>query len=736
VGLVKVEVRPYADVAMDYLLTGWSPIPLPPQAKYPPPKGWTGYDAPIPSAADVYDWADNGHAGSNVALRLSDTIIGIDVDAYDGKPGEQTMLDAIDRLGPLPKTYVVTSRDDGVSGIRLYRVPPGRCWADVIGPGVEIIHHGHRYVTAPPSLHPSGRVYRCLGPDRQPCDMPAVDEVVAELPPQWVAEYDRGDAADRAQKADLTPAEVAAFLADAPAGDPCRYVNRLIEEATTGLDVAASRHDLTRNYVAKIIRAADQGHHGTGVALDTVEAAFTAAIAADTTRPRDAGEWARMVVGAVRLVNAEPTPALDKGCCGPIPELDDFWSARPELAAVHGWARARMAAPTAVLAVVLARVIAATPPFVVLPPIIGGEASLNLFFALVGNAGGGKGAAERAGAAAIDVAPYDGFHETSAGSGEGIAHLFMHRVKGEPKQHTEAAMLSVAEVDTLAGLKHRQGSTLMPELRKAWMGEPLGFAYADPAKRLPVRAHKYRLNLLVGVQPTRAAVLVDDADGGTPQRLVWMPTTDSAMPDDTPDPPGRIIWKPPTWPAQNTDTNWLSVLDVCHEATSTIRVAHLARQRGQGDALDGHALLCRLKVAAALGILAGRADVTDEDWRLAGLIMRQSDHTRTLVVDRLRAKQQQANVAQGEAEATREVIKRTAVENADVQRVCQAIIRRLRRDRSWVTRRDVRGAVTPRLRGHFDGAVEKLADAGQIEVNVTAINGQDGTQYRLCEGVQ
>jgi hypothetical protein len=729
---VAATSAPYGEAAHGYCRAGWSPLPLPEGAKHPPPKGWTGYGAPNVSGPDVEGWKEAGRGTGNIALRLPESVIGLDLDAYDGKQGEATMSDAVARLGPLPETWVSTSREDGTSGIAFYRVPTGLCWADALGPGVEVVHHGHRYAVVAPSIHPNGRRYRWLrGRSRQPVSHEPFVGDLPELPESWVEHLSRGSVEDRGRKADLAEGEVARFVADAPTGEPCRYVDRLVRQAVEGMGVNGSRHDHTRSHVLQLVRAADQGHHGTQAALDTLHSVFLAAVKGEADRePR--GEWQRMLDGAVALVQAEPTSPFNKGCCGTaVADLGDFWTARPHLARIHGWARARMAAPTAVLAVALARVIAATPSQVVLPPIIGGEVSLNVFFALVGNAGGGKGAAERAGAAAVDVSGGVEFHETSAGSGEGIAHLFMRRNKQQVVQHTHAALLSVAEVDTLAGLKHRQGSTLMPELRKAWMGEPLGFAYADPAKRLPVKAHQYRLNMLVGVQPTRAAVLVDDADGGTPQRYVWLATTDPAMPDDTPDPPPRISWKPPS-----INASGLTVIPVCEEATSTIRGAHLARQRGDGDALDGHALLCRLKVAAALGILDHRVEVNAEDWRLAGLVMQQSDATRSRVVERLRAGRRQANIAQGEAEATREVIKRRVVEDAEVQRACQAITRHLRRAGGWVNHGEVRKAVTGSLRGHFEQAMENLTSAGQIDSDQATIKGQDTTRYRLAKGVQ
>ena len=100
----------------------------------------------------------------------------------------------------------------------------------------------------------------------------------------------------------------------------------------------------------------------------------------------------------------------------------DLWTARPILAHVRDFARARRVSPWAVLGVVLARVCTATPPFVVLPPLIGARCQLNTFVGLVGPSGSGKDAAARAAEDAVPVGPID---TAGVGSGEGIAHQFV-----------------------------------------------------------------------------------------------------------------------------------------------------------------------------------------------------------------------------------------------------------------------------------------------------------------------
>jgi hypothetical protein len=127
---------------------------------------------------------DNGHAGSNIALRLPDDVIGIDVDMYDGKRGRVTLAELETKWGELPPTWWSTSRNDG-SGIRFYRVPAGRRWPSVPGPGVEIIQHGHRYAVVYPSIHPSGQPYRWMIGDEYTEAIPD-PRLLTKLPATWV----------------------------------------------------------------------------------------------------------------------------------------------------------------------------------------------------------------------------------------------------------------------------------------------------------------------------------------------------------------------------------------------------------------------------------------------------------------------------------------------------------------------------------------------------------------------
>jgi hypothetical protein len=435
----------------------------------------------------------------------------------------------------------------------------------------------------------------------------------------------------------------------------------------------------------------------------------------------------------------------------PQPEPGDyeFWNARPILTHIRNFARARRVGPWALLGCVLVRVAAAVPPNVLLPALIGGYASLNLYVGIVSVSGGGKGTAENA---SLDVIDLPQIPIVGPGSGEGIGHLFYKWDRKEQKlhRHTSAVIISAAEIDTLAALKARQASTLFPELRKAWIGEPLGFAYVNAEKRLIIPRHSYRLCLITGVQPANASPILDDHAAGTPQRFLWLLAEDPDAPDERPAEPEQ--WPDPLWtPSRAIDPALVSpedpddpaqvvtrVMKVCDTAKAEIDGARLDQLRGNTpEALDGHALLAQLKIAAALALLDGRtAEITDKDWRLAGVVRAVSDHTRQQVIDTLRRKARANETARAFEEGRRDVIKGQVVRDDEIQRACQAITRKLRREGAWVAGKIARDAIAKNLRHQFMEAVDKLVETGQIEIENIDHNSQQGMRLRLKEGAR
>lgn len=412
-----------------------------------------------------------------------------------------------------------------------------------------------------------------------------------------------------------------------------------------------------------------------------------------------------------------------------VEDTKDFWESRPVIQHVRDFARARRVSPWALLGITLTRVVVATPPFAVLPALIGGHASLNLFIGIVGFSGDGKGGAESASADVLNLPEQVETH--NIGSGEAIAHAYMERTynkatkEKEIHQHNDRALFSVAEIDTLTALHNRQSSTVLAELRKAWMGERLGFHYVDRDKRLPVPGHAYRLCMVAGIQPGRARVLLDDADGGTPQRFIWLPASDPDAPDMPPDEPKPWPWRLPKWPLAGAHG---VTLPVCETARRAVDEARLDRLRGNGDALEGHTLLARLKAAVALAILDQRGEVNDEDWELAGTLMDVSHATREQVQQSLSSAEAERNKARGIAEAERVAIVEEQREEAAIKRVTRAILRRLDAvgDQGETEGKLRANALAPNDRTHFAEAVTKLISDGLIEAEETA----QSTRYK------
>ena len=440
---------------------------------------------------------------------------------------------------------------------------------------------------------------------------------------------------------------------------------------------------------------------------------------------------------AARRVRPPDDPPPLERASGPRAIADinkELWfGQRFGLETIYYFAQARRVSPWALLGEVLLRVIVLVPPAVQLPALVGGNASLNLFAGIVGRSGQGKGTAAAAARDVIDVGRK--VAGKGIGSGEGLVKLFGKADKdGEVTRTSYAELLSIYEIDSFGAQQSRSGATIGAELRKTYSGEPIGFAYADGTKRVLIDAHSYRLCVSAGIQPGRGAILLDDADAGTPQRFVWLPATDSDAPDIKPDEPAPLEWEmPPEISGIKHDAYAIPyVMEVCEAATGVIDAARLARLRGEGDALDGHALLTRLKLAAALSLFDGRTDVTDDDWSLSGLIMEVSDQTRESVAAELRKATAERNVSQGHAEAARARIVSTVTDDDNRQKAAQRILTVLEKQQKWVAGSAIRRELRSALRDYFSEAIDYLAENGQILVRETKPgHGLPGVEYAV-----
>lgn len=320
----EAVVDGYADAAPLYRNAGWdAPLPLPRGQKFPPPSGFSGHDGAVPTAEQVSAWCAENPTG-NLCLRLGETVVGIDVDAYGEKSGAQTLAEAEARWGPLPPTYCSTSRsEDSVSGIRVFRVPPGTYLRTGINfpdkkiGDIDLIQHHHRYLVACPSVHPdTGSIYRWYGPDGAELragEVPRV-EALPDLPEPWVealskdavrSEVFDGSALNRPRLNSVVVDEAlyGRLVALEDTGEPDRVVADELDRAIRRLmDPEGSRHDNTRDDVARLMRLHHAGRAGVPRALTQLNLLFVQELSATRGTKAAGAEFQRLVEGAAVLI--------------------------------------------------------------------------------------------------------------------------------------------------------------------------------------------------------------------------------------------------------------------------------------------------------------------------------------------------------------------------------------------------------------------------------------------------
>lgn len=573
-----------------------------------------------------------------------------------------------------------------------------------------------------------------------------------KLPP--LPDVLRGLLSTAAQNDDpKTPAELTKFLGEHTENNAQHGLQGHLTSFDIAVERGESRHDSMTKIMAWAFRESLIGRFGAQTAYDALKLAFYRA----KPETRGTGEFDRIARwAAAQAETADPNETRQRVSRTKVVDEEAFWSARPVLADVRQFARARRVAPWAMLGYVLARTVSAIPPHVVLPPTVGGVASLNLFVALVGKSGAGKGGAAAAARDWLGTDPST--FQATLGSGEGMAKTFAykHRVGGNSGSWVQAGLrasvlFDAPEIDNLTALTTRNSSTLLPQLRSAYSGEELGFSYADPAKSVKLCAHRYRLCLTIGVQPGRGRALLDDADGGTPQRFVWLPTDDADAPQRAPKPPARFDLRrwpdPPTGRIVSgadpkdvlhieTDASTLHELVIPDDAHQAIDGHRLAVLRGAAvDPLDGHRLLCRLKIAAALMALDGRTDtVTEADWNLSEIVMAVSGRTRQSVIDVLVSNAEAENVRRGRGDGLRADAAEQVKSDRSVSRVAENVLRKLKANGGRMARADLRKTLASRDRPFFDDAETALFDSGRIDKAPSDNTGPGGFVLRLADG--
>jgi len=745
------------NAALAYAEAGWFVFPVRPGSKVPAIDNWDENSTRDPDKIRRWwtaqpDYNIALHAGRSGAIIFDADIEDLTVIENDGRSDMAAALRGAEAIH--------NTRRGGERSHYLFLMSPGEMLGNSAGAFARYgqVRGRNGYVVVAPSVHPdadakSGHYnWRRVG-------------TLTQLP-----DVLRACLSEAAESADpLTDHQFESFL-DTHTGagcgrDGCRKcVAGPVAWFNAQVADGGSRHEAMRDALPWALSEAMAGCYPAREAFGSLASAFLG------VKPGAGGEFYRLAQWAAAQADIDRAHRNDDGLTED--ELEAFWFARPELARLQQFARARLSGPWSTLGAVLARAVATIPPHVVLPPIVGSFASLNLFVALVAPSGFGKGASEAVAEDFLvtEVAPF----VTTPGSGEGLLKQYAYKRrtgKGQPPEQVNvrnAAIFTVPEVDTFAALAGRGGSTLMPELRKAWMGERLGFGWSDAEKAVAIMAHRYRMTMIVGVQPGRGAVLLDDADGGTPQRFLWLRTIDPDAPGDPPMEPEPL--SVPAWPTSVDPAETLEpaqgdkggfrlkfdaddpyrldepaergafhVLELPPSVVGTIRAEHLAKRRGEvaeTAALDSHGMLARLKVAVGLMWMNGRTDkVSEEDWTLAGTVMAVSNETRASVLAALSGNATKAAKSRGRQDAVREVAKAEGMaeaEEAAIGRVAERIRKALRSANDQPKAAMKRDFGRDKL--YFDDALKRLVGVGDVELRPIPGKREDSRSLHIKEG--
>lgn len=578
-------------------------------------------------------------------------------------------------------------------------------------PGGDVKSNG--FIAVPPSKHPNGKKYRWVG-DRAVASIGRFGKILYEY-----RNADRVSHNGGGSRGDLDVLRRELLSAGDGAQYPAllAYTNELENSMTSEAvrHVLVSLLGVLHSYPSRKgpwnERGILSGMHRTGKVPD--------ATAREEIELAESGDFQPEVA----------PPAAEK----------KFWDAHPVLRHIRAWALSRRASPWAVLGECMCEAVCHTPPTLQLPPLVGGNGSLNMLVALTGKSGAGKDAAESAAAEAFSWSGVPGIIDDSVpriplGSGEGLARNFGYTYrnpdtgKNEVVRTDESVIVTITEIDTFSAVQGRSGSTLSPELRKLYNGQALGFGYADPSKRVIIEKHSYRSCVISGVQPGRGNVILGDIEGGFAQRWLWLPAEDPYAPRSRSQISSVMPWSPP-----DIDYDAVMVMPVCDAIVDSTDEVRFETLRGTGSDIDSHSQYTRIKVAAALALLFGQWGISDEVWELSQYVMKVSGRTRASVVAVLSA----GAIARSEEEGKLHGVRTAAAHDAEVDTRVEKNLLKYLSDLGrgeWIAKRSLIGKLNSRDKAVGAVVLGRLVSDGKVQKDSFEYKGTPGTKYRLSRG--
>ena len=329
-------------IVSQYLDKGWqAPLPLPHNAKFPPPKGVTGNIPPLERAEVIQLWA-SASTDSNIAVRaqidssMEVIFIDVDEDPTKGKHGKREIENLMEQLGDLNLQEIPRSSRRGVDSPAVqypFLVPKGKKWVGSAGSSIDIIQLTHRYTAVWPSVVDGMQYQWYIG--NQVVDIPHIDDLPT-LPDKWVNYLSNGTLSLRnAPRRDYDLSDNLAWL-EASMVNYDHAMDRAFQDrlATAKEDFRSNGHDTMNDTIHWAVRyAAVDGHPGLKPFLDGLREAFVREI---STR-RGASEFEfdsnlssdiDLLRGQVRSGEVKLAMHMDAGSREDLDELDVMQSSR------------------------------------------------------------------------------------------------------------------------------------------------------------------------------------------------------------------------------------------------------------------------------------------------------------------------------------------------------------------------------------------------------------------------
>lgn len=276
----------FSDLAEPWLMKGWQgTLPLPARAKFAPPAGFTGQTGIMPTTSQINQWKNST---GNIALRLPQNVVGIDIDAYGEKHGGETILSLETTLGKLPETVRISSRNNE-SGIYLFRNVSHKTLRGIAGPGIEIIQFSHRYAVGPGSIHPTTQgEYHLLAGDEilSESDYPTIRQL-PRLPRKWVSYL---------EAADTTPVKTPRFTQQSglETTEMCSWMHNAVTRLQNRMQSGNSRFETTLAATWNISRLSGEGHSGGTQAIRLIEELYVSSLVGERSEMVARAEFKRM----------------------------------------------------------------------------------------------------------------------------------------------------------------------------------------------------------------------------------------------------------------------------------------------------------------------------------------------------------------------------------------------------------------------------------------------------------